>query len=91
MPSLDLSHMTPAPVPINIDPPNAQTAELFAAESATIDAAAVPLTWIRPSDHDPDRISATEAIALELGDVPEVSTCRSVQAACAGSPAFVPW
>jgi ATP-dependent exoDNAse (exonuclease V) beta subunit len=72
LPSLDLSHMTATPVPINIDPPNAQSAELFAAERATIDAAAVPLTWVRPSDHDPDRISATEAIALEAGDAPEV-------------------
>ena len=72
LPSLDLSHMTATPVPINIDPPNAQSAELFAAERATIDAAAVPLTWVRPSDHDPDRISAIEAIALEAGDAPEV-------------------
>jgi hypothetical protein len=59
-------------VPINADPPNAQTAERFAAERVTIDAAAVPLTWIRPSDYDPDRISAIEAIALEPGDAPEV-------------------
>ena len=72
LPSLDLSRMTPTPVPISVDPPNAQTAELFAAERAIIDAAAVPLTWVRPSDHDPDRISATEAIALEPGDAPEV-------------------
>jgi hypothetical protein len=35
--------------------------------------AAVPLTWIRPSDHDPDRIPMTEAIELELGDAPEVA------------------
>jgi ATP-dependent exoDNAse (exonuclease V) beta subunit len=70
LPTLDLSRMTP--VPIYADPPNAQTPERFAAERVTIDAAAVPLTWIRPSDYDPDRISAIEAIALEQGDAPEV-------------------
>ena len=48
--------MTPVPPPANADPPNTQTVEVFAAERAAIDAAAVPLTWVRPSDHDPDRI-----------------------------------
>jgi ATP-dependent exoDNAse (exonuclease V) beta subunit len=70
LPTLDLSRMTP--VPINADPPNAQTAERFAAERVIIDVAAVPLTWIRPSDYDPDRISAIEAITIEPGDAPEV-------------------
>jgi CRISPR-associated exonuclease Cas4 len=72
LPRLDVSHMKPMPRPMSVDPPNAQTAELFAAECAAIGAAAIPLTWIRPSDHDPDRIPAAEAIALEPGDAPEV-------------------
>jgi CRISPR-associated exonuclease Cas4 len=72
LPQLNLSRLTPAPVSINADPPNVQTAELFAAEQAVIDAAAVPLTWIRPSDDDLDRLPTTEAIAPELGDAPEV-------------------
>jgi CRISPR-associated exonuclease Cas4 len=72
LPRLNLSRFTPAPSPINADPPNMQTAELFAAEQAVIDAAAVPLTWVRPSDEDLDRLPTTEAIAPELGDAPEV-------------------
>jgi CRISPR-associated exonuclease Cas4 len=72
LPKLDLSRMTPAPAPINTDPPNAQTAERFAAERTAVDATVVPLTWVRPSDHDPDRMPMTEAVALEPGDVPEV-------------------
>ena len=57
---------------MSADPPNTQTAELFAAERAVIEEAAVPLTWIRPSDHDPDRPQAIEAIALDAGDALEV-------------------
>ncbi|MCK1341540.1 UvrD-helicase domain-containing protein [Bradyrhizobium sp. 38] len=72
LPRLDVSRMTPRPVQIIAEPPNRQTAELFAAERASIDAAAVPLTWVRPSDHDVDRISTSEAIALEGGDAPEI-------------------
>jgi hypothetical protein len=67
-----VSRMTPALAPTNAERPNTQTVEVFAAERKAIDAAAVPLTWIRPSDHDPDRIPTTEAIALEPGDAPEV-------------------
>src|SRR5262249_38393823 len=73
LPRLDLSGMTSRPVPISTDPPNAQTAEIFEAERAAIDAIAMPRTWIRPSDHDTDRIPTTEAIALEPGDAPEVN------------------
>ena len=68
LPELDVSGMTTAPTPMSADPPNAQTAELFAAECAVIEEAAVPLTWVRPSDHDPDRPQATEAVALDAGD-----------------------
>ena len=72
LPDLDLSHVTPAPAPINTDPANIQTAELFDAERDAIAAAAIPLTWIRPSDHDPDRILMIEAVAIEAHDAPEV-------------------
>ena len=71
LPELDVSRMTPAPTPISADPPNTQTAELFAAERAIIEEAAVPLTWVRPSDHDPDRLQAIESITLDAGDAPE--------------------
>ena len=72
LPRLNLSRLTPAPVVINAELPNAQTAEQFAAEQTVIDAAAVALTWIRPSDHDLDRLPTAEAIAPESGDAPEV-------------------
>jgi CRISPR-associated exonuclease Cas4 len=72
LPTLDVSSLACAPSPLNTSPPNVQTPELFAAERAVVDAAAVPLTWIRPSDHDPDRFPIVDAIGLELGDVPEV-------------------
>jgi CRISPR-associated exonuclease Cas4 len=72
LPELDVSGMTPAPMTTIADPPNSQTAELFAAERAVIDEAAVPLTWVRPSDHDPDRLEVVEAITLDAGDTPEV-------------------
>lgn len=64
--------MTPALPATIADPPNAQTAELFVAERAVIDEAVVPLTWVRPSDHDPDRLEAVGAITLDAGDGPEV-------------------
>jgi ATP-dependent exoDNAse (exonuclease V) beta subunit len=69
---LDVSRMTTAPTPMRADPPNTQTAELFAAERAVVEEAAVPLTWVRPSDHDPDRPRAIEAIVLDGGDALEV-------------------
>ncbi|RUV68032.1 DNA helicase UvrD, partial [Mesorhizobium sp. M5C.F.Ca.IN.020.14.1.1] len=72
LPELDVSRMTLAPMPTIADPPNMQTAELFAAERAIIDEAAVPLTWVRPSDYDPDRLEAVETITLDAGDAPEV-------------------
>ena len=72
LPELDVSDMTALLMPMSTDPPNTQTAELFAVERAVIEEAAVPLKWIRPSDHDPDRPQAIEAIALDAGDALEV-------------------
>jgi hypothetical protein len=63
--------MTPAPTPISAEPPNTQTAEVFAAERAIIEGAAVALTWVRPSDHDPDRLRAIESITLDADGAPE--------------------
>src|SRR5262249_20794750 len=64
LPTLDLSRIVPAPRPVGADPHNEQTAEVFAAEHDVIRAASLPLTWVRPSDHDPDRMPMVEAIAL---------------------------
>jgi len=72
LPTLDLSRIPQQQRLMTADPRNAQTAELFAAEHAVIEAAAVPLTWVRPSDHDPDRLPMIETIALESGDATEV-------------------
>ncbi|WP_316193890.1 UvrD-helicase domain-containing protein [Bradyrhizobium sp. SZCCHNRI1029] len=72
LPELDVSRLTPAPMPTIADPPNMQTAELFATERAIVEEAAIPLIWVRPSDLDPDRLEAVEAITLDAGDAPEV-------------------
>jgi ATP-dependent exoDNAse (exonuclease V) beta subunit len=72
LPRLDLSRMIPTSLPGSVDPPNTQTAEIFAAERALIDEVATPLTWVRPSNHDPDRIPVIEATGLEPADAPEV-------------------
>jgi CRISPR-associated exonuclease Cas4 len=71
LPALDVSHLSPLGHPVTADPPNMQTVETFAAEASAIDAAAIPLTWSRPSDHDTDRLPMIEAISLESGDAPE--------------------
>jgi CRISPR-associated exonuclease Cas4 len=71
LPQLDLSRLTPAARTIAVESPNAQTQEVFETECATIAAAGTPLKWLRPSDHDADRIPVGETIAIELGDAPE--------------------
>lgn len=68
---LDVSRLSPLGHPTTPDPPNIQTVETFAAERSAIDAAAVPVTWSRPSDHDPDRLPMIETVALEPGDASE--------------------
>jgi PD-(D/E)XK nuclease superfamily len=72
LPTLDLLRTSRTPGAADDELRNAQTAELFATERRIIEAAAVPLTWIRPSDHDPDRITMIEAIPFEPIDPPEI-------------------
>jgi ATP-dependent exoDNAse (exonuclease V) beta subunit len=74
LPTLDVARMAPLPSSISEDLPNFQTNELFAAEAAAIVAAATPITWIRPSDHDSDRFPVIEAVSLETGDATEFSS-----------------
>jgi CRISPR-associated exonuclease Cas4 len=71
LPQLDVSRLTPVAGAIDVEPPNAQTQEVFETERAAIAAAATPLQWLRPSDSDPDRMPMGEPIAIELGDAPE--------------------
>ncbi len=71
LPTLDLAHMAAAPPSTSGDPPNLETGESFAAEAAAIETASVPITWIRPSDHDPDRMPTVDVIPSEAGAGPE--------------------
>lgn len=71
LPHLDLSRLTPADHAPSAEHPNSQTQEVFGDECVAIAAAATPLKWLRPSDHDPDRMPMGEAIAVELSDAPE--------------------
>ncbi|RWE61931.1 MAG: DNA helicase UvrD [Mesorhizobium sp.] len=70
LPLLDLSRFEPAAQPVVADLPNGQTRDIFEAERAAIAAAAVPLTWLRPSNQDPDRVPITETIAIDSTDAP---------------------
>jgi ATP-dependent exoDNAse (exonuclease V) beta subunit len=72
LPLLDLSRFEPAARPALADLPNRQTRDIFETERVAIAAAAVPLTWLRPSNQDPDRMPMTEAIAIDSGDAPEM-------------------
>ncbi|RWQ22729.1 UvrD-helicase domain-containing protein [Mesorhizobium sp.] len=72
LPLLVLSRFEPAAQPVVPDLPNGQTRDIFETERAAIAAAAVPLTWLRPSNQDPDRVPMTETIAIDSGDAPEM-------------------
>jgi len=81
LPELDLSGFTRQAVVRAEASVNAQTAEVFAAERATADAASRPIRWIRPSADDPDRLQPEEAVAAEIAEL------ESVAALTAGSRA----
>jgi ATP-dependent exoDNAse (exonuclease V) beta subunit len=71
LPEVDLSRFDyAAPTPA-ADPPNLQTPDIFGAERAAVIESAVPLTWLRPSDHDADRVPSTETIVIDSADPPE--------------------
>lgn len=57
---------------VSTEPTNEQTSEVFAAERKAIAAAETPLNWIRPSNHDSDRLLMVETISTEPADLPEV-------------------
>ncbi|MER9445744.1 hypothetical protein NKI79_31365 [Mesorhizobium sp. M0340] len=71
LPLLDLWRFEAAPRRAAADLPNGQIRDMFETERAAISAAAVPLTWLQPSNQDPDRVPMTEAIAIGSGDAPE--------------------
>lgn len=47
---------------------NLQSPEVFAVEAQVVAAAAPPITWRRPSEHDADRLPAKELSVLEIGE-----------------------
>ena len=71
LPTLDLSKLDHVGFLPSTDPPNLQTAEMFATERAAIAAAATPIRWLTPSDQDQDRMPVEQAVAADGGDAPE--------------------
>jgi ATP-dependent exoDNAse (exonuclease V) beta subunit len=68
LPELDLrafSGSPPAPDPLA---PNLQDAATFTDETARIAAASPAILWVRPSDHDADRVQAVEVVSDSLDD-----------------------
>jgi ATP-dependent exoDNAse (exonuclease V) beta subunit len=75
LPTIDLSRLGPSqPLGVSPDPPNLQSPELFAAQRVAVDDAVTPLTWLRPSDRDLDRMPIAELVAVDLSDTPEAET-----------------
>jgi CRISPR-associated exonuclease Cas4 len=65
LPELDVAALAPTARSRPTAEPNAQTAAVFASEAEAVAAAAPPVVWRRPSDHDPDRAVLEE---VEAGD-----------------------
>lgn len=73
LPELDLSHLPATTAKRAVDSRNMQTLGRFEAEAAKIALASPPITWRHPSDHDPDRATASETEVSIVSDVIEVS------------------
>lgn len=72
LPELDLASLPVPPRRRAAPEPNDQAPEVFAAQAAAVAAAAPPVAWRRPSDHDPDRPDVAEAAGGdEAEDLPE--------------------
>jgi len=71
LPLLNVSALKPSALAPAAEAPNMQDPQTFAAETAQIEAASVPVTWRRPSDSDPDRAPVIEVMPGEE-DAPEV-------------------
>ena len=73
LPELDVSRLKPQPLAVPPEVENTQMQETFEAESARVVEASPALTWRRPSEHDPDRVSAVEVPSLNVEDPPELA------------------
>ena len=72
LPSFEIVKLPPATAARHrADAPNPQTAERFEAEAAEISQRTTRLTWLRPSDHDLDRMPVDEAVAIDMSDALE--------------------
>ncbi len=71
LPTLNLSKLDHVGFLPSMDPPNLQTAEMFATERAAIAAAATPIRWLTPSDRDQDRMPVEQAVAADRAEAPE--------------------
>lgn len=73
LPEFDLALLPDAkPAPV-AEAVNEQTAERFAVEAEHVAAATPPLTWRRPSDHDPDRPVVAEGAVDPANETAEVA------------------
>ncbi len=72
LPELNLDGLTGAPPDRPRDPPNIQDAATFAAEADRIAKASKPIAWLRPSEHDPDKLSSEERVAEDVYETGEV-------------------
>ena len=65
LPELDPSALSRAPSMRAQSPANMQTREVFAQEAQDVAAAAPPICWRRPSEHDADRPQAHEVFVVQ--------------------------
>ena len=72
LPELDLARLPEAKPAAAAEIVNEQTTERFAAEAERVAAAAPPLAWRRPSDHDPDRAVVAEGAVDPANETAEV-------------------
>jgi ATP-dependent exoDNAse (exonuclease V) beta subunit len=68
LPEVDLQAFGGRPPAPTEGPENRQDAATFAEEASRIAAASPPIVWLRPSDHDADRVQPVEVVSEVLGD-----------------------
>lgn len=68
LPEIDLGIFGGSPLAPDDPPANGQDAATFAEEAARIEAASLPISWLRPSDHDADRAQTVEVLSDSLDE-----------------------
>jgi ATP-dependent exoDNAse (exonuclease V) beta subunit len=66
LPELDLRNLPPASIAPASAIANSQTIEIFLAQADAVSAAAPPINWRRPSEHDSDRALALETTTVSV-------------------------